>query len=135
MGERHYQLFQLTVLASLTADFQGSRVTSDPGVILVRELDERAGLSKEPRPAGRAFCKPRGNLSPLRYELPFLPALPSGASWQIFVNASKGTWPPLGERTGLCCWRTCCASPSTAGSQAVRMSTMPNRSPKIRRAG
>ena len=42
--------------------------------------------SKEPRPAGRGFCKPRGNLSPLRYELPFLPALPSGASWQIFVK-------------------------------------------------
>ena len=44
-------------------------------------------LSKEPRPAGRGFCKPRGNLSPLRYELPFLPALPSGASWQIFVKS------------------------------------------------
>ena len=44
--------------------------------------------SKEPRPAGRGFCKPRGNLSPLRYELPFLPALPSGASWQIFVNST-----------------------------------------------
>ena len=42
-------------------------------------------MSKEPRPPGRGFCKPRGNLSPLRYELPFLPALPSGASWQIFV--------------------------------------------------
>ena len=48
------------------------------------------GLSKEPRPAGRGFCKPRGNLSPLRYELPFLPALPSGASWQIFVNGYAG---------------------------------------------
>ena len=47
------------------------------------------GTSKEPRPAGRGFCKPRGNLSPLRYELPFLPALPSGASWQIFVIISR----------------------------------------------
>ena len=42
--------------------------------------------SKEPRPAGRGFCKPRGSLSPLRYELPFIPALPSGASWQMLVN-------------------------------------------------
>ena len=50
-----------------------------------RRLGLRA-RSKEPRPAGRGFCKPRGNLSPLRYELPFLPALPSGASWQIFVK-------------------------------------------------
>ena len=49
----------------------------------IREVEEK---SKEPRPAGRGFCKPRWNLSPLRYELPFLPALPSGASWQIFVN-------------------------------------------------
>ena len=46
-------------------------------------LSER---SKEPRPSGRGFRKPRGNLSSLRYELPFLPALPSGASWQIFVT-------------------------------------------------
>ena len=45
------------------------------------------GHSKEPRPSRRGFCKPRGSLSPLRYELPFLPALPSGASWQIFVKA------------------------------------------------
>ena len=42
--------------------------------------------SKEPRPSRRGFCKPRGNVPPLRYGLPFLPALPSGASWQILVN-------------------------------------------------
>jgi hypothetical protein len=29
----------------LRVDFQGSRVTSDGGLILVRELDERLGLS------------------------------------------------------------------------------------------
>ncbi len=42
--------------------------------------------SKEPRLSGWGFCKPRWNLSPLRYELPFLPALPSGEEWQTFVN-------------------------------------------------
>jgi hypothetical protein len=42
--------------------------------------------SKEPRPSRRGFCKPRGNLPPLRYGLPFLPALRSGASWQTFVK-------------------------------------------------
>jgi hypothetical protein len=42
--------------------------------------------SKEPRSSRRGFCKPRGNVPPLRYGLPFLPALPSGASWQIFVK-------------------------------------------------
>ena len=46
-------------------------------------------VSKEPRPSRRGFCKPRGNLPPLRYGLPFLPALPSGASWQIFVTDTK----------------------------------------------
>jgi hypothetical protein len=29
----------------LKVDFQGSRVTSDGGLLLVRELDERLGLS------------------------------------------------------------------------------------------
>ena len=43
-------------------------------------------LSKKPRPARRGFCKPRGNLSQLRYELLFLPALPSGVSGEIFVK-------------------------------------------------
>jgi hypothetical protein len=32
--------------ASLKVDFQGARVTSDGGLILVRELDERLGLEK-----------------------------------------------------------------------------------------
>ena len=59
--------------------------------VLCRSLYSRVGVfhSKEPRPAGRGFCKPRGNLSPLRYELPFLPALPSGASWQILVKSPR----------------------------------------------
>jgi hypothetical protein len=30
--------------ASLKVDFQGSRVTSDGGLIVIRELDERLGL-------------------------------------------------------------------------------------------
>ncbi len=30
-------------------------------------------MSKEPRPSRRGFCKPRGNLPPLRYGLPFIP--------------------------------------------------------------
>ena len=46
MGERQKQPFQLSFNASLKVDFQGSRVTSDAGLILVRELDERLGFSK-----------------------------------------------------------------------------------------
>jgi len=44
MGERQNGPFQLCFNASLKVDFQGSRVTSDGGLILVRELDERLGF-------------------------------------------------------------------------------------------
>jgi len=46
VGERQNQPFQLCFNASLRVDFQGSRVTSDGGLILVRELDERLGFSE-----------------------------------------------------------------------------------------
>jgi hypothetical protein len=46
VGEKQDQPFQLLFNASLKVDFQGSRVTSDGGLILVRELDERLGLEK-----------------------------------------------------------------------------------------
>src|ERR1700680_2842489 len=46
MGEKQDQPFQLSFNASWEVDFQGSRVTSDGGLILVRELDERLGLEK-----------------------------------------------------------------------------------------
>ena len=42
MGEIQNQLFQLSFNASL----KGSRVTSDGGLILVRELDERLGFGE-----------------------------------------------------------------------------------------
>ncbi len=45
MGEQQNQPFQLSFNPSLKVDFQGSRVTSDGGLLLVRELDERLGLS------------------------------------------------------------------------------------------
>jgi hypothetical protein len=46
MGEKRNQPFQLSFNASLKIDFQGSRVTSDGGLILVRELDERLGFGE-----------------------------------------------------------------------------------------
>ena len=45
MGEKQNQPFQLSFNSCLEVDFQGSRVTSDGGLLLVRELDERLGLS------------------------------------------------------------------------------------------
>ena len=44
MGEKQNGPSQLSFNASLKVDFQGSRVTSDGGLILVRELDERLGF-------------------------------------------------------------------------------------------
>jgi hypothetical protein len=44
VGESSSQPFQPSFNASLKIDFQGSRVTSDGGLILVRELDERLGF-------------------------------------------------------------------------------------------
>jgi len=46
MGEKQSQPFQLSFNASLKVDFQGSRVTSDGGLIVVRELDERLGFEQ-----------------------------------------------------------------------------------------
>jgi Transposase DDE domain group 1 len=46
MGEKQNQPFQLSFNAYLKVDFQGSRVTSDGGLILIRELDEQLGLEK-----------------------------------------------------------------------------------------
>jgi Transposase DDE domain group 1 len=46
VGETQNRPFQLWFNSSLKVDFQGSRVTSDGGLVLVRELDERIGLSE-----------------------------------------------------------------------------------------
>ncbi len=46
MGEKQNKPFQLSFNGFLKVDFQGSRVTSDGGLLLIRELDERLGLGK-----------------------------------------------------------------------------------------
>src|SRR3989441_2732945 len=46
MGEIQNQPFQVSFNASLKIDFQGSRVTSDGGLVLVRELDEGFGFGE-----------------------------------------------------------------------------------------
>src|SRR5712692_11241515 len=46
MGEKESEPFQFTFNGFLKVAFQGSRVTSDAGLVLVRELDERLGLAK-----------------------------------------------------------------------------------------
>jgi hypothetical protein len=46
MGEIQNRPFQLSFNASLKVGFQGSRVTPDGGLILVRELDQRLGFGE-----------------------------------------------------------------------------------------
>ena len=46
VGETQQRPFQLSFNSALRVEFQGARVTSDGGLILVRELDERLGLSE-----------------------------------------------------------------------------------------
>jgi hypothetical protein len=46
MGEIQKRPFQLSFNVPLKVEFQGSRVTSDDGLILVRELDERLGFGE-----------------------------------------------------------------------------------------
>ncbi len=44
MGETQNRPFQLSFNIWLKVDFQGARVTTDGGLLLVRELDERLGF-------------------------------------------------------------------------------------------
>src|SRR5208282_6234707 len=46
VGEAQNQPFQLSFNSSLKVDFQASGVTSDGGLVLVRELDERLGFGE-----------------------------------------------------------------------------------------
>src|SRR6202047_1121229 len=46
VGETQQRPFQLSFNSSLRVDFQGGRVTSDGGLLVVRELDERLRLSE-----------------------------------------------------------------------------------------
>jgi hypothetical protein len=46
VGEAQNRPFQLSFNSSLKVDFQGSGVTSDGGLVLVRELDERLGFGE-----------------------------------------------------------------------------------------
>ena len=64
MGESQKQAFQLSFNRFLRVAFQGSRVTSNGGLILVRELDERLGFGKL---AEQHLTDPRANNARLSF--------------------------------------------------------------------
>ena len=60
VGETRKRPFQLSFNSALRVDFQGARVTSDGGLLLVRELDEWAlerthGAALERFPPGQEY--------------------------------------------------------------------------------
>lgn len=63
MGEKQNEPFQLGFNRFLKVDLQGSRVTSDGGLILVRELDGKIVVSS----AGEAYdVRARGPIRKFR---------------------------------------------------------------------
>ena len=78
MGETQNQPFQLSFNPSLKVDFQGSRVTSDGGLLLVRELDERLGLNQ----LIDEHLSETGDVRTSGCRSPICCASPSTATWQ-----------------------------------------------------
>jgi len=62
VGETQNRPFELSFNSSLEVDFEGSRVSSDGGLVLVRELDERLGFGEL---IARHLADPRGKNSQL----------------------------------------------------------------------
>jgi hypothetical protein len=89
VGESPKPPFQLSFNASLKIDFQGSRVTSDGGLILVRELDERLGFGEliQQHLTDSRRCK--------NTQFPFADLLRQSATPQALVAEvrSLGRWP------------------------------------------
>ena len=59
MGVKQNRPFQLSFNSSLKIDSKGSRVTSDGGLMMVRELDKMFGLRRSHRPPPGRFMARR----------------------------------------------------------------------------
>ena len=79
MGETKKQAFQLSFHKFLRIAFQGSRVISDGGLVLVRELDERLGVSTLIENIWSIFV--RAETSSFRWLICFVS--PFAAGWRV----------------------------------------------------
>lgn len=93
MGETQCQRFQLSIKASLKIDFQGSRVTSDGGLILVRELDEHLGLGE---PIAQYLTDQRGTNTRSSGTRELTRA--TDGDWVLVLDDARRKLPPPGQR-------------------------------------
>jgi hypothetical protein len=75
VGEKQNRSFQLCFNGFLKVDFQGSRVTSNGGLIPLRELDEHLGMSQliehhltDPRRGKKHAASVSGPVAPVRLQ-------------------------------------------------------------------
>jgi hypothetical protein len=89
MGDKQNRPFQLSFNGLLKIDFQGSRITSDGGLILVRELDERLGVGEL---VERTLIDPRGSNTQLPFADLFRQSVYSRLAGYEDVNDAERLW-------------------------------------------
>ena len=105
MGDAASGPVRLSFNSQLRVEFRGATVTSDAGLLLPRELDERLGLSTL---IERHLTDPRTGRN-RQFPLPDLFASPSIAAWPV---TRTPTTPSTGTLTTFPALRTRRAKPS-----------------------
>jgi Transposase DDE domain group 1 len=95
VGETQKQPFELSFNSRLRVDFRGARVTSDGGLLLVRELDERLGFGELIK---RFLTDGRGKNTQL--PLPDLVRSQYTADWQAMKMSTTPSACPKTRRFG-----------------------------------
>ena len=125
MAERQNQPFQLSSNISLSVDFRGLRVTSDGGLILIREMDERLGF-------GELFEQRLTDSRAQNARLPFADLLHARRVGRL---ACVGSWKYLSGQSGdqkRKSWLKTCQLSTAAATGCLNMARVCARpSPKV----